>query len=437
MTPPEGVSRNDNSGATSPLAGLILYLWRQWSHFSGSNSLTDFLVWLERTVSLELQEAHQEDGRTLAIEALDSLDSLLLSIIVEAEQIANKELNADELEGELKQVWQRSYAHFASAQEARLQDFFVVRGKAIKEKIYPDAYQRKRLYKTSLPPRAGQQLLNSYNLIKQYFEPGKNYAKWESQQRFQYIRTIVEQLTSLRKFTLPVKPQEKTQWYEKLHWWLDPAGATERPGIKQISGWHDYIHKNFAYKFNWGLGSVIALALNDAHGGELRETSLEDWPQTGLPWIVFWLKELITWGTLEPVAAYILSQGMAVTREDAEALAAAYYSELPEDQETDDMLNATKIRQWAQVRLSAAQSEYMPSLPENLDVVPLRDFTSVTTKLWRVVPVLAGDQIRWTDSAGYPLAISEQPTLWNKEHLTNFDFVLDAENEIVHVSTYL
>lgn len=434
----QGTASNSGSRASSPLAGLLVYLWRQWFHFSGSNSLTDFFAWLEQTAPLEIPEASQvDDPRTLAVQALDSLDSLLLSIIVEAEQVESKDLTADELEGELKQVWQRSYAHFASAQEARLQDFFVVRGKAVKEKIYPDIYQRRRLYKTSLPPRAGQQLLNSYNLIKQYFEPGKNYADWDPQQRFQYIQVIVEQLTSLRKFTLPVSARDKTPWYEKLHWWLDPSGAPAKPGIKQISVWHDYIHKNFAYKFNWGLGSVVALALNDAYGGELRETSLEDWSKTGLPWIVFWLKELITWGTLEPVAAYILSQGMALTREKAETLAASYYLDLPEDQESDDVLNASKIRQWAQSRLSAAQSGHTPTLPENLNVTLLRDFTNVVTKQWRVVPVLTGDEIRWFDPAGYPLALSQQPTVWTKEYLSNYDFMLDTEKQIVHVSTYL
>lgn len=433
----QGATNGNNSIAASPLAGLLNYLWRQWLLFSKSNLLTDFFTWLEQTAPSELEETPKDDARTFAIEALDSLDSLLLSIVVEAEQIANKDLDAVELEGELKQVWQRSYAHFASINEARLQDFFIIRGRAIKEKIYPDSYQRRRLYKTSLPPRAGNELLNSYYVIKQYFDAGKDYANWTSQQRFQYIFTIVEQLTSLRKFELPVSPRDKDPWYEKLHWWLDPLGAPKRPGIKEISGWHDYIHKNFAYKFNWGLGSIVALALNEAHGGELRETSLEDWPQTGLPWVVFWLKELITWGTLDPVAAYILSQGMAITREDAEKLAAFYYSDLPKDQDPDDVLNASKIRQWSQVRLSAAQGEHKPSLPEHINVMLLRDFANVANKRWKVVPILSGDGLYWLDPAGYLLALSQELLVWNKEHLSNYDFVLDAEKRIVHVSPYL
>src|SRR2546430_13717874 len=32
--------------------------------------------------------------------------------------------------------------------------------------------------------------------------------------------------------------------------------------------------------------------------------------------IVLWIKELITWGTLEPVAAYLLAKGIEVTRKD-------------------------------------------------------------------------------------------------------------------------
>src|SRR5271166_6117050 len=48
-------------------------------------------------------------------------------------------------------------------------------------------------------------------------------------------------------------------------------------------------------------GCIIALAENEAHGDTLQPTTLEDWDQTTLPWIALWLKELIVWGTLDPV----------------------------------------------------------------------------------------------------------------------------------------
>ena len=35
------------------------------------------------------------------------------------------------------------------------------------------------------------------------------------------------------------------------------------------------------------------------------------WPRSGLPWIGFRLKELVNWGTLDPVAAFLLARGNA------------------------------------------------------------------------------------------------------------------------------
>ena len=49
--------------------------------------------------------------------------------------------------------------------------------------------------------------------------------------------------------------------------------------------------------------------------GPIRPLELDDWPRSGLPWIAFWIKEIITWGTLDPVAAYLLARGDAVDRE--------------------------------------------------------------------------------------------------------------------------
>src|SRR5206468_2292964 len=118
-------------------------------------------------------------------------------------------------------------------------------------------------------------------------------------------------------------------------------------GASQILSWYDFVSKNFMYRFNWALGSIIALAINDAHGGELRPTSLDEWPETGLPWAVFWLKELITWGTLDPVAAFLLSQRVELLRINAEERARLYYeqTELAE-RSPDDRLRASSVRDW-------------------------------------------------------------------------------------------
>jgi hypothetical protein len=91
--------------------------------------------------------------------------------------------------------------------------------------------------------------------------------------------------------------------------------------VIDVSAWYKYVSDNFIFRFNWGLGSVVALVIDEIFNGELLEPSLESWPLLRLPWIVLWLKELITWGTLEPVAAYLLSKNMETTRASAEEMA--------------------------------------------------------------------------------------------------------------------
>src|SRR3546814_19902881 len=59
----------------------------------------------------------------------------------------------------LAKIWRRTYAHAASHGEAHLATIWLARGRAIKAQ-YPDADQRRRLYKTSLTPRSAKLLLD-------------------------------------------------------------------------------------------------------------------------------------------------------------------------------------------------------------------------------------------------------------------------------------
>jgi hypothetical protein len=109
-------------------------------------------------------------------------------------------------------------------------------------------------------------------------------------------------------------PQANIEWQAISHWWLDPEGAAKRPEPKQVSAWYDYAAQNFAYRFNWALGSVYGMILGATSGVKF---SFDHWVDTGLPGSVFWFKDLITWGILDPVAVFLLLKGIADTRADA------------------------------------------------------------------------------------------------------------------------
>lgn len=415
------------SNFKSPLAELLSRLKTQWQNISNSNSTSDFLNWLEQTKPLEISHPIEDDNLS-AIDTLDSLDSVLISAIVELDQLSLEELTVDELEVQIRIVWHNSYAFYANQQQFELETIFVHRGKALKNSIYPEASQRRRLYKTSLPPRSGNQLLSIYPNVKQHLETGENYFNWSTAQRIYFIENLINYLGNVPNF----RPQEKKlNWRQVLHWWLDPSSAIVSPTETQISNWHAYISRNFNYKFNWGLGSILSLVVDEAFGSGLLEISLEDWSRTGLPWIGFWLKELITWGTLNPVAAYLLSKSFATTRNEASQLSLVYYQQ-HEDLDANNILNASVIKNWADRAFSDPASSLPLLRPSNrIRVNLLRDFNDTSNSRWRVLPVEISAELFWFDPAGFPLAKCPKPDHWQASYLYNYDFILDSESRMV------
>jgi len=425
---------DETADPRSPLAELLMHLEEQWQKISNSTNQAEFLQWLEQTAPLQASDDLTEEKGLYAIEALDSLDGLLLSVIVELEQLGNETLSADELEKRLQQLWQRSYAFYASAVETDLNNIFVHRGIALLTHVYPNASERRQLYRTSLPPRSGNQLLRLYPQIIDLLKSGEDYASRSEEKRYEYIQSIVDLMKSLPN--VGIKEQlRNTPWTVILRWWLTSQTTTKLPA--DISTWHNFVSSNFVYRFNWGLGSVVSLALDATNDGKLFEPSFENWSQTGLPWIVLWLKELITWGTLEPVAAYLLARGIEVTRARAEKLAGLYYEEFAKDLPPNDRLNATYIREWAALIVQRNQSSARTRPPIQMSVNLLRDFSHVKNQLWKVLPVEKGNDIYWFDPAGYPLAASPIPEGWQPDYLDQYDFTLNSLEEIVSSRPYI
>lgn len=433
----QGQAQNEATQALSPLAELILHLEETWRHIPGVGDTKDFLNWLEQTEPLKAKSKNEEDGTSAAIETLDTLDSLLLAGIVELEQLAHGDVSADQLEERLRQIWQRSYAHYAANEESRLQEFFVRRGRTLQTKIYPSAHQRRRLYRTGLPPQHGSQLLDIYPSFKENLQRGSEYALWTPEKRLNYIKDLVGLLITVPKY----KPVDKTKqsinkWSEVLQWWLNPLSVKKRKSIN-VSAWYKYVSDNFAYRFNWGLGSIIALVADEALNGALLEPSLDNWSLLGLPWIALWLKELIIWGTLEPVAAYLLSKNLEVTRASAEEVAKSYYEEQPLELDTNELLNAATIRDWTTKHYSREKNLPLLRPPDRMPVKLSQNFSKVKTLQWRVFPIDMGSDIHWFDPAGVLLATCARPLIWSDSFLNDYDFILNINEKMVSSEAYM
>ncbi|MGK7958614.1 MAG: hypothetical protein AB4063_25645 [Crocosphaera sp.] len=448
----KSTKNNDNeANPISPLAKLLSYIKEKWQQISSSNSNTDFLTWLENTA---INEDNNEEFLTWlentapidvenndAVESLDSLDHILLSLIVELEQIEGQELKIDDLEAQLQSIWQRSYAYYATQEEQRLEEIFIKRGMALKTTVYQDLSQRRRLYRTSLPPRTGNQLLSLYPEIKQHLMNGQDYVNYSSDEKLNYLKNIIKELNNISKFSFK-DPRGNVTWEEILSWWLTHHQASKQPTKTQVSDWHKYVSDNFQYRFNWGLGSVIALAIDETFDGEIIEPSLEDWAKTGLPWIVFWIKELIVWGTLDPVAAYLLARVENITtRSQAEEIAQTYYeSEIIKTLSANEQLNAKLLKDWVKNSFSnLPASEGIPQSkpPRQLSVHLLRNFSNASNQKWKVIPVETAQEIYWFDLAGFQLAKCQKGENWNFRYLNDYDFILDTNKQMVTTRKFL
>lgn len=390
-----------------------------------------FEEWLEQTVPAE-------DIADLPTQYLDTLDGVLLANIAEAELASTSMLSAADIESRLLALWQHTYANYASQAESECKEILSRRGSALFTTVYPTVIERRRLYRTSLPPRFGKRLLTLYPSIRDRLRAGGDYAIWEADKRFEYVASVVEAVRDIPSFRSDNKYAAKVKgWRELLGWWLRPGHPNPGPKKDDSSTWYRHVNDHFIYRFNWGLGSILALALDEAHGGLPAPPSLTEWPRTGLPWVAFWLKELIVWGTLDPVAAYLLANGLARTRKTAEASAQNFYRFARDTATANELLNPNTIQAWAQDRYPESHmSSVGNSPPIEIEAMMMRDFSAALDRRFRVLPVQRDGELYWTDPAGYTLAKSTAPGTWDSLWATSFDFVLDAKRARVITAPY-
>jgi DEAD/DEAH box helicase len=424
--------------ASSPLAELLTLLWAEWRKLSIGAPDEDFTAWLEST-----PVQRPTDGEVpAAIGCLDTLDSILLASLEEMEQLraASGALEPAEIEAGLRAIWAHSLAKVAAVDEATLSRIFLQRGQAVPA-LYPDRDERRRLYKTSLPPMSARELLGRLPAIRAHLETGADYAARGSEDRYRFIEAAVELIATVPRFAPAQKVgKAKVDWRSVLRWWLDPSGASKAPNPSQIGLWHEYAANNFAYKTNWALGSVTSLALDAVQeGASPIALSIGEWAKSGLPWIVFWLKELLTWGTLDPVVAFLLARGRAITRMEAGDLARDYYESQAAEPVSNATLDPRRIREWMEGARPTRSDDRRPTRVTS--VIPVRLAAAGPAFRYQSLRVLprkrdAGD-IAWMDIAGYHVATSPDLTFqpeWSPE-IT--DFILDASDSTVTASDYL
>lgn len=423
----------DKAEANSALAMLLQALRDAWEEFSGGESTEDFNDWLEATALTTDVESTEPTE-----ELLDTLDGLLIAAVHEIEQLRTKDLSPSELEGELLVLWQRTYAFVAAEKESELARTWLERGRAILH-LYPDSYLRRQLYKTSLPPRSGGMLLSRARDIRRALQAGSNYASLDTEAQFIFVRDIIARLSEIPAFRISTKFGRKRKpfenWEELLRWWLCKKTLKNQPSPSELGTWFAYVSDNFIYRGNWGLGAIIGILLDRGDGdGPVDALTIDDWPRSGLPWIAFWLKELLNWGTLDPVAAFLLARGNAINRQRAEQEARDYYYSLDVHIDPNDMHDPRRIRDWVQ-RRSGTTERFEAIADLILSTTLERPAEAYLLRTLTVFPVVTDLAIRWIDPAGYLVATSTLTSEWPPEP-SDFEFELSVDPGIITGKPY-
>lgn len=298
-----------------PLSQLLIYIYKKLKAANENLTNDEFVSWLETTVY-----AHDAD-LSESIIALDTLDGIILEAIQEADTTTPEALGALQVEDILQRLWRNTFSYHSTSHKVVLESILKIRGKSVVEKIYPSHQERTLLYKTSLPPRDGKALISRSGEIKAFLETGKNYYSWSPVVRTEYIAQLISFLSSIPSFAIDEKSKIGANWKQVLYWWLNPMDQSAKPSSKKVSAWYEYGSQNFVYRLNWGLGAVFGVLIQD---GFIKNNPIDSWSASGLPWSVFWIKDMMTWGLNDPIATYYISNKYAETRTEALRLADGY-----------------------------------------------------------------------------------------------------------------
>jgi len=424
-----GESTGGTDGAQSPLCALMAHIARQWSILSGSDDPDQFIEWLESTA---YSPSGGEESDILT--SLDTFDQQLLTGIEEIESLNP----TTEVEDFLRSLWRNTLARHdrdTLDNETTLK-MFTRRGMALIHTIYPERERRRALYHTGLPPRDGSVLVEQLSDIKSILQEAVDYAVWSTRERLGHFARLIETTSQIEAFEVCDLNIGRSHipWRDVLAWWMAPDSAERSPTPNSVSRWYNFASSHFIYGLNWAIGSIIGSIL-ERDGGEGQ--LLERWEHCALPWSVMWYKDMVSWGTLDPIASSALTRKEAFTRPVASDIAAQYWEAVNEI--SDTALKPNRVAEWMRGREQTRSAvEEDRSLPHSeIAATPTEDFSEHTGTKFRVLPAATGQRIDWYDPAGFLLARSDVPNNWNRLKTTETDFVLDPSSSIVTWQRYV
>ncbi|WP_421423723.1 DEAD/DEAH box helicase [Agrobacterium rosae] len=418
--------------AHSPLATLLTSIITKCVQLLGLQTEAAILAWLEVTLpdavgaNLAMQSRLPLDQLG---DSLDELDGFILAATQELTLVNDGQLDGAAAEVYLRRLWQRTFAHVSAIQEDLLERTLIRRGRAFVERLYPDAERRKRLYHFGFTPYIGRRFEAISPLIIANLAGAVEYGAWDDERRFMLFWGLGELVKFEPGFGYRVRSTVTdaavlANWGNVLGWWMRRPGAVD-PAPDDLRTWQRFVADNLEFRLGVAVGASVS-QLWSANAGVLEAPSLDTWrATTGLPWIGFWFRELLRWGTLDPFVAFVLAQGLAGTREEAAALRPEFEAWMAANAISKDpeaLIDPQIFRAWQQSLHHIAEDAQVAV--RNV----LGQYTGVDGRRpsYDVLPVVIGDVVEWIDPAGYSVARSARSDAMVTEKPAYHDFSVSA-----------
>ncbi|MHC1622983.1 MAG: DEAD/DEAH box helicase [Candidatus Methanospirareceae archaeon] len=421
------VTQQEELGS-SPLAALIKTIFLQWKELSASKDMDEFMEWLEKTAF-----PGDDIPETLA-ESLDVFDGFLLSALHEAEELHDIELTKDTVEQTIVQLWQKTFAHVSLKQNSPVYELIVKRrSHVVVEQVVPDRDERRRVYRLGFPPQKSKRFEPLREVLLQYLQGRIGYASLSEEPRYNYIEEALELVADNTDFGFSSYYGQTpvSMWKTILRWWLCAPDATS-PSPTDLRFWLGFCNSNFDFRFGVAVGAVLSDKWAQNSNAE-KVPTLSSWESLmDLPWVAFWLQELLKWGTLDPFVAYLLSRGYIDSRDKAIDLKSEFdewHSENYARSGVDDSISPVRFREWEESRSELA-SKHRPVRRRSVNVV-LEG--GIPSKL-RVFPVVDERLVHWYDAAGYLVAQSKGKIGVRQSAASKGVFWLNVEDKEVSFS---
>ena len=145
----------------------------------------------------------------------------------------------------------------------------------------------------------------------------------------------------------------------------------------------------------------------------------------------------MNWGTLDPIASYVLMKKKAYTRPVAANIASEYWEAI--DEVSDAALEPQCVAEWMrrreETRSAITEDQHLP--PSEIPVELIEDFSEYAGSNLRVLPAIGEHRIDWYDPAGFLLAQSRIPENWRVLNAAETDFMLDPSASVVTWHRYV